>query len=209
MKNLIGIAISFILVMLWTSTSSYGQSSSDADMKAYRDELIKRRDKSFAEGTEVANHLSAFEQIIWTTKWYKLIQLGEMEDYFRREELTTCLYVYDEIFDNLPNELITKMFDKKNKAAIQEFLKHYISFEKHETIVDIRAQGKLVNLKNEGLKFDFMVKVPEPGSGDIMVKFRDSGIVGGIKFSNTGNHPYGLVILLHDFLPGSLDYFKD
>jgi len=209
MKILTCIAISFILVMLWTSTSSYGQSSSDTDMKAYRDELIRRRDKSIADGTELDNHLSAFEQITWTSKWYQLIQLAEMEDYFLRDELTTCLFVYDDIFDKLPKELIAKIFDKKNKPAIQEFLKHYISFEKHETIVDIRAQGKLVNLQNEGLKFDFKVKMPKPGSEDIMVVFRNSGTVGGVMFSGNGTRLYGISLILYDFLPGTLDYFKD
>lgn len=178
-------------------------------MQAYKDYLIESRDKSIAEGRNSTSHLYGFEKVYYRTKWYQLILLAEMEDYFLREELTICLYVYDDIFDKLPKGLTKKMFDKKNKTAIQEFLKRYISFEKHETIIDIAAAGNLTNLKNEKLKFEMQVISTAPGSKDKATLKRGSLKISDIEFGLFGNNIFGVDILLVDFLPGTLDYFKD
>ena len=207
MKNSISIAISFFLVFLWISIPIYGQSTLDPNMQAYKDYLIESRDKSIADGTNSSSHLYGFEKVYYTTKWYQLILLAEMEDYFLREELTTCLYVYDDIFDKLPKELTKKMFDKKNKVAIQEFLKHYISFEKYETIIDIAAAGNLTNLKNEKLKFELELSSPAPGK--IGKPIPGTLKISDVEFGLFGNNIFGVNILLVDFLPGTLDYFKD
>ncbi len=209
MKNLMGSAISFILVMLWSSTPTVGQKALNPNMQAYKDYSIETRDRSIAEGRNDSSHLYGFEKIYYRTKWYQLILLAEMEDYFLRKELTTCLYVYDDIFDKLPKELNKKMFDKKNMVAIQEFLKHYISFEKHETIIDIAAAGSLANLKNEKLKFEMQVISTAPGATLKATLKPGSLKISDIEFGLFGNNIFGIDILLVDFLPGTLDYFKD
>ena len=207
MKSSKGLSCFIFLVFLWISIPTSGQTSLDPNMQAYKDYLIENRDKSIAEGRSSTSHLESFEKVYYTTKWYQLILLAEMEDYFLREELTTCLYVYDDIFDKLPKELTKKMFDKKNKTAIQEFLKHYISFEKRETIIDIAAAGSLTNLKNEKLKFE--LELSSPSSGKVGKPILGTLKISDVEFGLSGNNSFGVDILLVDFLPGTLDYFKD
>jgi hypothetical protein len=212
MKNLLKLLILVFLCHL--SFTSLGQAVMDEYM------LKKRANELEIFNTMGAEKpMNALESFRLSTKgyetyfsyWYQLITAAGMEDYYRSDDFIVNFYVLDESFEKLPEELRKQMTDPKNKEKIQKFLKHYLCIsEPYETFVDFAEVGNIKNLQGANINIKYQV-APVPES-DKRRSISDIGIktatANGIKLGIHGRLNNQLSVMLLDFFPGTLDYFK-
>lgn len=213
MKSLLKLLILVFLCHL--SLASSGQAVMDEYMLKKRANELEVWNESSSD-KKPPNALAAFRLSAegWETYfsyWYQLILAAGMEDYYRSDDFIVNFYVLDESFEKLPEELRKRMIDPKNKEKIQQFLKHYLCIsEPYETFVDFAEVGNINNLNGENINIKYQV-VPVPESdkrrslSDIAIK---TATANGIKLGIHGRQNNQLSVMLLDFFPGTLDYFK-
>lgn len=212
MKSLLKL---FILVFFCQlSFTSLGQAVMDEYMLKKRASELQAWNESSSD-KRTPNALAAFRLSAegWTTyfsNWYQLILAAGMEDYYRSDFIIN-FYVLDESFEKLPEEMRKRMIDPKNKEKIQKFLKHYLCIsDPYETFVDFAEVGNIKNLNGENINIKYQVApVLESDKrrslSDIAIK---TATANGIKIGIHGRKNNQLSVMLLDFFPGTLDYFK-
>jgi hypothetical protein len=158
-----------------------------------------------------AFRLSAEGWDTYWSYWYQLITAAGMEDYYGSDDFIINFYVLDESFEKLPEALRKQMTDPKNKEKIQKFLKHYLcKSEPYKTFVDFAEVGNVKNLQGENINIKYQVgPMPEDDKrrhlSDILIL---TATANGIKLGIHGRQQHRIDVMLMDFLPGTLDYFK-
>jgi hypothetical protein len=213
MKNLIKLFIVLFLCKLSLTLSA------QAVMDEY---LLKKRAyeleawNSSPADKRSPNALAAFRLSAegWETYWsywYQLITAAGMEDYYSSPDFIINFYVLDESFEKLPDELRKKMTDPNNKEKIQKFLKHYLCISKpYETFVDFAMVGNIKNLHSQNINIQYQVgPMPENDKrqhlSDILIL---KATANGVKLGLHGRQQKRIDVMLMDFFPGTLDYFK-
>lgn len=213
MKSLLKLLILVFLCQI--SLASLGQAVMDEYMlKKRASELQVWNESSSDKRTPnalAAFRLSAEGYETYFSYWYQLIKAAGMEDYYDSDDFIINFYVQDESFEKLPEEMRKRMIDPKNREKIQKFLKHYLCIsEPYETFVDFAQVGNINNLNGQNINIKYQV-VPVPESdkrrslSDIAIK---TATANKVKFGLPFKVTNGYCILLYDFFPGTLDYFK-
>lgn len=158
-----------------------------------------------------AYRLSAEGYETYWSYWYQLITAAGMEDYYGSDDFIINFYVLDESFEKLPEALRKQMTDPKNKEKIQKFLKHYLcKSEAYETFVDFAEVGNVKNLQGQNINIQYQVgPMPEYDKrrhrSDIII---EKATANGVKLGIHGRQQNRIDVMLMDFFPGTLDYFK-
>ena len=213
MKSLLKMLILIFLYQI--SFTSLGQAVMDEYMLKQKATELEVWNESSSD-KKPPNALAAFRLSAegWETYfsyWYQLILAAGMEDYYRSDDFIVNFYVLDESFEKLPEELRKQMTDPKNKEKIQKFLKHYLCIsEPYETFVDFAEVGNIKNLQGVNINIKYqMSPIPENDNrryfSDIVIK---TATANGIKMGIHGRQNNELSVMLLDFFPGTLDYFK-
>ncbi len=212
MKSLLKMLI--LLFLYQISFTSLGQAVMDEYMlkqKATQLEILNTMGADKPMNALESFRLSTKGYATYFSYWYQLITAAGMEDYYRSDDFIVNFYVLDERFEQLPEDLRKRMIDPKNKEKIQKFLKHYLCIsEPYETFVDFAEVGNINNLNGENINIKYQV-VPVPESdkrrslSDIAIK---TATANKVKFGLPFKVTNGYCILLYDFFPGTLDYFK-
>jgi hypothetical protein len=158
-----------------------------------------------------AYRLSAEGYETYWSYWYQLITAARMEDYYGSDDYIINFYVLDESFEKLPEALRKQMTDPKNKDKIQQFLMHYLcKSEPYETFVDFAEVGNVKNLQGQNINIQYQVgPMPEDDKrrhlSDIII---EKATANGIKLGIHGRQQKRIDVMLMEFFPGTLDYFK-
>lgn len=197
------------------SFASLGQAVMDEYMLKKRASELQVWNES-SPGERTPNALAAFRLSAkgyetYFSYWYQLIIAARMEDYYGSNDFIVNFYVLDESFEKLPEELRKRMIDPKNKEKIQQFLKHYLCIsEPYETFVDFAEVGNINNLNGQNINIQYQVG-PKPEDdnrrhlSDIII---EKATANGIKLGIHARQQNRIDVMLMDFFPGTLDYFK-
>lgn len=153
-----------------------------------------------------------YNRIPGLENWAKMIKIAGLEELMNRPDVVS-FYVWDGNFEKLPKELQKAMLDKKNSEKIKRFLFEYTLLSDAETIVDLNFKEDLKNINGKPVTFAWE-RIAKP-EGDTTPTPDPRFKAGKMHYNGIGLGTAGMArnggktIELLEFLPGTLDIFKN